>query len=243
MHYFLVLVANIRGTKYPDGAVCPTDVSLYTQNGYQEVPEGSSRSFGSYCFEGPTLIYFHQNGEFRSANGQFASAIGAARGTGATFDAIFNSSGRQIPVPNFILFHNPGFGAGLDLKVSVSPSNACADASVGTPDCAQDGWYYVDDNDLPQGSTTLGAGSSRRVPNEIQGTGCQCGLSSDAFSVLAPSGTSATNAFCDEFLRAGTINYVFTRDDQVPAIPQLVWRVTDATGGIVHNFDPRATVP
>lgn len=242
IHYFLALIALVNSDMHPDGAVCPDDIPIYTSFGYVEIAEGANRSFGNYCIEGPALLYFHENGEFRGGDGQLASGITPSRGTGATFDRFFNSAGALVPVPNQILFHNPGTGSGFELQISTTPSNACTTTVLFQNDCSQDAFYYVDDNDLPSGSTALGVGSSRRVPAEIQGTGCDCGLTASGFQVLAPSNTSATSANCNEFLRGGTINYAFVRDDLIPPFPQLVWRVADQGGSIAHEFDPRAGV-
>jgi len=249
IHYFLALIAFVNSDTYPDGAVCPDDIDLYTSFGYSEISEGAALEFGHYCIEGPALIYFHRAGQFRRGGGaggsQLASAIAPAQGTNATFDSFFTSSGARVPVPNLILFHNPGTGEGANLKVSLSNPAPCDTGQVviADPDCAQDAFYYVDEFDQLAGSIQLGVNSGRRTPSEIQGTGCQCTGFQDPFQTLAPSGTSAANARCYEFLRGGLIEYVFVRDDREPPFPQLLWRVTDQSGAEVHDFDPRAEIP
>ncbi|MFO0838163.1 MAG: hypothetical protein U1D55_06515 [Phycisphaerae bacterium] len=249
IHYFLVLVAFVNGTTYPDGAVCSSDVALYTSFGYSEVPEGASVSFGSYCITGPALIYFHQSGGFRrggsNTSATLASAISPAQGSNPTFDAFFNSAGAQVPVPNLIAFHNPGTGEGAALKISRSAPNPCDTATVQISDslCNQDAFYYVDDTDRLAGSSALGVGSGRRVPSEIQGTSCECLGFSTPFQVLAPSSVTAASARCNEFVRGGRIEYVFLRNDTNPPFPQLVWKVSDASGATVQEFDSRANLP
>lgn len=249
VHYFLVLVAYVNGAAYPDGAVCPDDIDLYASRGYQEIPEGSEEEFGNYCIEGPALIYFHEGGQFRSGGGaggsQLASAIAPAQGTNATFDTYFGSGGTAVPVPNQILFHNPGTGEGAALKISRNSIGPCdiVITDFGVSDCDQDAFYYVDDSDLITGSVALGVGSGRRVPSEIQGTGCECTGFQDPYQVLAPSGTAASSARCNEFMRGGLIEYVFVREDTTPPFPQLLWRVTDQSGARVHDFDPQADIP
>lgn len=241
IHYFLALIAHVNGARYPAGAVCPDDIALYTQFGYEEISEGDTRSFGNICIEGPALLYFHEEGEFRSASGDLAAGIEPSRGTGATFDRFFTSAGALVPVPNLILFHNPGTGPGFELKVAPTPGDPCND-SVSFPDCLQDAFYYVGDFDLQIGTTALGVGSARRVPGEIQGTGCDCNSTGDPWQELAPSNATAASANCNEFLRGGTINYAFVRDDDTPPFPQLVWQVLDDGSSLVHDFDPRANV-
>lgn len=249
VHYFLVMVAFVQGDVYPDGGVCPTDVPRYTQFGYTQIPAGSSQILGDYCIVGPALVYFHRQGSFRAAGGGstgtgLASAIAPARGTNATFDDAFTSAGLQMPIPDLIAFHNPGTGEGARLKVSRSRADPCNPLDVsGSGSCSQDGFYYVDEQDQFAGSSTLGTGSGRRIPSEFQGTGCQCSGFVDPFWSLAPSNTTSSSAFCNEFLRGGRIDFVFIRDDRDPPIPQLVWRVTDSGGSIVHNFDNRVIVP
>lgn len=257
IHYFFVAIAYVNGEQFPNGAVCPDDVDLYTSFGYSEVPEGVSQPFGNFCIDGPALLYFHEGGRFRSGGGvagsRLASAIAPAQGTNATFDNFFGSGGVVVPVPNMIIFHNPGTGEGAFLKVSLNNTAPCADQVVvsGDPECQQDGFYYVDEDDRSTtGSVALGVGSGIRVPNEIQGSGCECsafatfgGRTFQVAQVLAPSGTAASNARCNEFLRGGLIEYVFVREDTDPPFPQLVWRVTDQTGAEVHDFDPRAGIP
>ena len=249
VHYFLILVAYVNGTTYPNGAVCPSDIALYTQLGYNvQVAEGQQLAYGNYCIKGPALIYFYRGGQFQGAGAQgLASAIAPAQGTTATYDSFFGPSGQQVPVPDWIIFHNPGIGDGARLKVSFNAQDPCASSgsvgTLGTPNCQQDAFYYVDETDVRSGSTVLGAGSFRRVPDEIQGTGCTCGFgNSVAYQQLAPSGATAASALCNEFLRAGRIDYVFLRDDTDPPFPQLVWRVTDAGGGPAQSFDPRAGI-
>jgi hypothetical protein len=246
IHYFLVLIAEVNSDTYPNGAVCPDDIALYTSFGYVSIPTGSEREFGNYCIEGPALFYFHDGGQFRGAGAQgLASAIAPAEGSQASYDSFFNTSGAQVPVPNYILFHNPGTtSSGRTLKVSINSNAPCAAEVVdlATPNCEQDAWYYVDENDIRAGTTTLGPGAFVRVPSEIQGTGCECGLSNEGWSRLAPSTSSAGDAACDEFFRGGRIEYVFIRDDTEPPFPQLVWRVTDDGGVRAQDFDPRANV-
>jgi len=254
VHYFVTFIAYVNGATYPNGAVCMDDIDLYLQNGYEEIPDGSSRDFGNYCIAGPALIRFHESGRFKAGGGSSGatsgSSIGRAQGTSPSFDSFFTSSGARIPVPNAILWHNPGIGEGGALKVSRNNQNPCStvvSVSVDS-DCNQDAFYYVDNTDLQNGSNRLGAGSGRRVPNEIQGTGCECGafdfvLNTAATQVLAPSGATASTAQCNEFLRGGLIEFVFLREDTNPPFPQLVWRVTDSSGSIAHDFDPRAEIP
>lgn len=253
VHYFFVAVAFIRSDTYPQGAVCPDDVAIYTSFGYQEIPDGAALPFGNFCIAGPALVYFHLDGQFRTGGGtgtsSLGSAIAPAQGAGApTFDNFFTSAGVQVPVPNVILFHNPGGASGSALKVSRSDPSPCAAGTViiSTSDCEQDAFYYVDELDLYSGSAALGPGSGRRVPAEIQGTGCSCAvvtqISQGEQALLSPT-ASATNRPCNSFARGGRIDYVFLRDDQNPPIPQLVWRVTDASGTVLHDFDSRVTVP
>ncbi len=101
----------------------------------------------------------------------------------------------------------------------------------------------MDQTDQLTGSTALGAGSGRRVPAEIQDTGCECQGINAAFQTLAPSTVSASQALCLEYFRGGRIDYAFVRNDTNPPFPQLVWRVSDANGARVHDFDPRANIP
>ena len=248
IHYFMLMIAYVDEDGVGDGAVCPDDVARYRQFGYRQVPSGSGIEFGNYCIVGPALYYFHQSGQFRRAGTQgLGSAIGPARGTSATYDGYFGANGASIPVPDVIMFHNPGTGAeGAALKVSTSASFPCDDnvVEVGVdPDCRQDAFYYVDQQDVRAGSTVLGAGSYVRVPSDIQGTGCECLGAQAAASELAPSGTTAATADCYQFLRGGRIDYVFVRDDQDPPYPQLLWRVTDSSGARAHDFDARADIP
>ncbi len=254
IHYFLVLIAFVQSPEYPDGAVCPDDVGLYTSFGYVSVPAGSARELGNYCIQGPALYYFHRNGQFRSSGGggvSLASAIAPAQGSGApTYDGFFTSAGALVPVPDLILFHNPGIGSGAALKISrslVSPCSAGEQTGAADPPCRQDGFYYVDENDLLTGSRALGFNSGRRVPDEIQGTGCNCGLGNVPWAVLGASNLTAATVsgvpgLCNVFLRGGRIDFVFLRDDADPPYPQLVWQVTDASGSRAHTFDPRAGV-
>jgi len=249
IHYFLILVAFVRSDTYPEGAVCPSDIALYRQFGYTEIRSGQSRAYGNYCIRGPALVYFHRGGQFRGAGAQgLGSAIAPAQGRNATYDSFFGPAGQLVPVPNQIIFHNPGIGDGARLKVSFSAPEPCNESAAGNaladPPCAQDAFYYVDEFDSRVGSRVLGSGSYVRTPDEIQDTGCTCGLGTDrAFQELAPSTTTAGSAECNEFLRGGRIDYVFVRDDTEPPYPQLVWRVTDAGGARAHDFDPRARVP
>lgn len=253
IHYFFVAVAFIQSETYPNGAVCPDDLSLYTSFGYREIPEGAGLPFGNYCIAGPALVYYHLDGQFRSGGGagtsSLGSAIAPARGSGSpTYDNFFTSAGAQVPVPNVILFHNPGGASGAALKVSRSDPAPCTPGTVliTTGDCDQDSFYYVDDQDFFSGSAALGPGSGRRVPSEIQGTGCECAvvtqISQGEQSLLPPT-ASSSNRPCNSFARGGRIDYVFLRDDVNPPIPQLVWRVTDASGTVIHDFDSRVDVP
>lgn len=251
IHYFLALVAFVETDEFT-GAVCQDDIAFYTSFGYEFIPDGSAVPFGNYCISGPALLYFHGAGAFRGAGGSgdanLVAGIKPAQGTAPSFDNFFTSSGAQVPVPDLILWHNPGTGGGAQLKVSRSNPDPCSTgttvANVDT-DCAQDAFYYVDSGDRFSGSNTLGLNSGRRTPNEIQGTGCECGaFSATNFTQeLAPSGTSAAQARCNEFLRGGRIDFAFIRDDLDPPIPQLLWRVTDAAGSVAHDFDPRADLP
>ncbi len=248
LHYFLVLVAHVNGIEYPDGAVCADDLALYTSFGYISIPAGQSRSFGNICITGPALYYFHRDGQFQTASGSagqnLGSAIGPAQGTTPTFDTFFTSTGVTVPVPDQILFHNPGTGAGQSLKISRNTTEPCATqvVNVGDPACQQDSFYYVDDTDRIAGSTALGVGAGRRVPNEIQGTACQCQGISDPTQVLAPSNQSSLNVPCNMFFRGGRIDFVFVRQDTDPPFPQLVWRVSDSSGSRIHDFDSRSGV-
>jgi hypothetical protein len=245
IHYFVAFVAFIHDpdAEVPStGAVCPDDISFYRQNGYSiQIADGDQTTFGNYCINGPALIYFHESGRFRAAGGTgLASAIAPANGEVPTYDSFFTASGADIPVPNIILFHNPGTGEGAALKVSNNAVNPCdPDALGGTPNCQQDAFYYVSEDDRPIGSPQLGFGSFRRAPAEIQGTGCQQGLQ-DARQRLAPIGTTAAQASDNQFLRGGEIEYVFIRQDTDPPIPQLLWQVRDSRGAEAHDFDPRA---
>lgn len=251
IHYFVVMVAFIQ-TDTTAGAVCAADVELYTDFGYTLVEEGQEVPFGNFCVPGPALIYYHADGQFRTGGGtddsSLGSAIAPAQGTSPTYDNFFGSAGRQVPVPDVIIFHNPGTGAGAALKVAANIPDPC---NVGVifdapGPCQQDSFYYVDQNDRLAGSNRVGQGSAVRVPNEIQGTGCDCaGTGGVALSAqqLAPSASRASNARCNEFFRGGLIDYAFLRNDTNPPMPQLVWRVTDSGGTVAHNFDPRANIP
>ena len=246
IHYFLALVAFVD-TDTQVGAVCADDIELYTDFGYTFVPENSTREFGDYCFSGPALIYFHKNGNFRGGSGfgsdEFASGIAPAQGNSPSFDAFFTSAGARVPVPDQILFHNPGTGEGAALQIAQLTGSPCTSILVpNSSQCSLDAFYYVDEFDLLTGSTAVGAGSGRRVPNEIQGTGCTVGFQ-EAFSTLAPSGTTALTATDNEFLRGGRVEFTFIREDLNPPIPQLLWRVTDAGGSVVHEPDTRANLP
>lgn len=248
IHYFLIFVAQVNSETYPEGAVCEEDIPLYESFGYIPIEEGQSQSFGNFCFTGPALFYFHESGQFRSAGGaggtQLASAIGPAAGSGATFDNFFTSAGAQVPVPNQIIFHNPGTGEGGALKISVNNPNPCDILSIGRDaPCSQDAFYYVGSDGILVGSTALGSGSGRRVPSEIQGTGCECLGIAEPWFELAPSRVTAAGARCNEFLRGGRVEIAFLREDTNPPFPQAVSRVTDSTGSVAHDFDPRANVP
>lgn len=238
VHYFFIAVAFQRDdTADPTvdplhafGGVCPTDSALYTQNGYTffDSTSGDAATIGGYSFPTPVYIYFHLGGDFENAGGSLASAIAPANSGQPTFDATFTSNGFDIPVPDLILFHNPGTGDGAALRVSTL---------TGIP-CQRDAFYYVDDQDRRVGSNAIGTGSSRRVPNEIQGTGCRVnGSNADPFQRLAPSCTDTNTRLLDEFARGGRIEYAFRRVDESPPIPQLVWRVTDDQGGQWQDFD------
>jgi hypothetical protein len=247
IHYFLVLIAYVNGDTYPNGAVCPDDVDLYVDNGYREVGEGELLEFGNYCIPGPALYYYHRSGQFRTGGDQLGSAIAPAAGaTTPTYDSFFTSAGARMPVPDQILFHNPGTGEGAALQISWSATSPCDPTSadlIVDSDCDQDAFYYVDESDIMAGSRLTGAGSGRRIPGEIQGTGCQCLGSNVPYQELAPSGTAAMAASCNEFLRGGLIEYVFVREDENPPYPQLLWRVTDQSGSEVHDFDQRGPLP
>lgn len=251
VHYFLVMIAFIDDptTAMVEGAVCPDDIPLYTSRGYVSIPAGAMVEFGHYCLGGPLLYYLHENGQFRGAGtAGLASAIAPAQGATPTYDTFFTSTGAQVPVPDLILFYNPGTTAdGRALKISRNGTAPCnPDAgTAGDPDCQQDAFYYVDENDRLAGSTALGSGSGRRVPTDIQGTGCECLGLSLAYQVLAPPGRRGVDpsVVCNEFFRGGRIDYVFVREDTEPSFPQLVWRVTDGGGTRAHDFDPRARVP
>jgi len=246
VHYFLVLVAQVNSETYPQGAVCADDISTYTARGYTQVAEGQRIEFGNFCLEGPLLYYFHQAGRFQGAGGasNLGSAIGPAQGSTPAYDSYFTAGGADVPVPDFIIFHNPGIGEGAALHLSVADSNPCDInlASNADSDCEQDAFYYVSRDDRISGSTGLGFGSGRRVPNDIQGSGCQCGIAAEPYQRLAASGTRSGEAACNEFFRGGRIDYVFVREDTDPPYPQLLWRVTDSAGGRAHDFDPRAGV-
>ncbi len=245
VYYFMILIAFVNSDEYPDGAVCEDDISVYRQFGYSEIAAGAERNVGNYCIQGPALFYIHRGGRFSGATGSatLESAIAPALGTASTFDPFFSASGVQVPVPNRILFHNPGNQRPPITPINNDPCNATL--IVTTSPCQLDAFYYVDNGGLPNGSAALGANSFRRVPAEIQGTGCECGLGSDeeaAASVLAPSRVTASEAECNQFFRGGRIEYVFVRDDRDPPYPQLLWRVTDQSGSRAHDFDPRANI-
>jgi len=262
VHYFFVAIAfvdvdqSVEGavipffgdTQFPDGAVCAQDVATYRQFGYSEVASGTTTTFGDYCVRGPALIYFHRNGQFRraagTANTSLGSAIAPAQGSSPTYDNFFASAGVQVPVPDLIVFHNPGTGEGAALKISRQSTDPCNTvAPAGAPVCQRDAFYYVDDRGIMAGTTALGVGAGRRVPSEIQGTGCECTGLTRAFQTLAPSRVTVRGAQCNEFLRGGRIEFVFLRQDENPPVPQLLWKVTDSTGATVHEFDPRVTLP
>lgn len=247
IHYFLVLIAAVNSDTYPDGAVCADDQDTYRSFGYVSVAEGSAVEFGNLCIVGPALYYLHRGGQFRTAGGALGSAIAPANGTTPTYDTFFGANGRDVPVPDFILFHNPGTTPeGRALQFTRTSASPCTDELIGTSPCDQDAWYYVDENDIRAGTTptfTNRAGSYVRVPSEIQGTGCECGLSNEPWAVLAPPGVDAADSQCNEFFRGGRIDFVFLRDDQDPPFPQLVWRVTDTSGSRAHEFDDNADLP
>ncbi|QOJ15871.1 MAG: hypothetical protein HRU75_15020 [Planctomycetia bacterium] len=241
VHYFMILIAFVQ-TDEAEGAVCERDVPLYTSFGYTRL--AADTPLGTFCIPAGSLVYFHEAGRFRKAGGSgttgLGSAIAPAQGTNATFDEFFVSGGAQVPVPNIILFHNPGTGDGARLQISFPNPDPCGSDQINTstPLCQQDSFYYVDARDQLSGSTALGVGSGRRVSAEIQGTGCECSGFQNAFQSLR----FAAAAQCSEFARGGSIEYVFVRDDRTPAFPQLVWRVTAANGAVLHDFDPRSGV-
>lgn len=245
IHYFLLLIAFVDN-EAQDGSVCEDDIQLYTSAGYTQIADGDFRTFGNFCVVGPALVYFHEGGRFRRAGGLLASSIGPAQGSSGSFDTFFDSNGAQMPVPDLIAFHNPGTTAeALDLRVSNPSPDPCFAIEIGPgfdSPCQQDGFYYVDENDNFIGSSQLGTGSGRRVPSEFQGTGCECLGFAEGYWTLGPSGATAGSALCTQFLRGGRIEFVFIRDDRDPAIPQLVWRVTDESGSLIHDFDSRSGV-
>lgn len=255
IHYFVIFVAYVyeanvgdsEGVRGVYGAVCPDDKQLYRSNGYElEVADGEDLVIGNYCIEGPAMVQFYENGRFRRTSGsgnELASAIAPASGSVPTYDLDFSTVGARIPVPNIILWHNPGTGEGAALKFSENARDACRDPNDASadPDCFQDAFYYVNENDQPSGSPILGSNSYRRVPSEIQGTLCRSGLSR-ASQNLAPANITGEFARDYEFFRGGRIDYVFIRQDLEPPIPQLLWKVTDSRGGVAHTFDPRADI-
>ncbi len=246
VHYFFVAIAFVDIGA--GGAVCEEDIALYTSNGYTQVAEGDFSEFGGFCVPGPALIYYHLNGQFQQGTGSdsLGSAIAPAQGSGSpTFDGIFSSAGLDLPVPDLIAFYNPGTGGGAALRVSQDNPTPCDAVAVGGFDseCQQDSFYYVDESDFLTGSESLGVGSGRRVANDVQGTSCECTGAQSLFQVLAPSGTDADSANCDEFARGGRIEYVFIRQDETPPFPQLLWRVTDDSGSVWQDFDTRADLP
>ncbi|MCK4342138.1 MAG: hypothetical protein KAY37_10500, partial [Phycisphaerae bacterium] len=246
IHYFLVLVAYVNSDTHPDGAVCPEDTSMYESAGYIYISEGDESPFGNECIEGPALYYFHEKGRFQGAGTTgLASAIAPAQGTSATYDAVFGPSGKQMPVPDIIWFHNPDTGEGKHLKYSPGLSDACDPnvIEIAAGPCDQDSFYYVDSFDMKAGSNPGGGDPYVRFPSEIQGTGCLCGLGNDPWAALAPSGATAADKRCNEFFRGGRVDFVFLRDDTEPPYPQLVWRVTDSSNGLAHDFDERAEIP
>ncbi|MBI5863273.1 MAG: hypothetical protein HZB38_01925 [Planctomycetes bacterium] len=253
IHYFVVFVAFVNSDQYPEGAVCTDDIELYTSFGYRLIPDGGTPlTFGSFCIQGPALYYFHRDGRFRGAgtgDDALSSAIGPAQGTGTpTYDNFFTSAGERVPVPNVILFHNPGGSSGGSLRVSRGDPQPCEGGTVigSFDECTQDSFYYVAEDDIPAGSNQLGQGSNRRVPEEIQGTGCECfttALLSQGEQSLLPPTIAVRNRACNQFARGGRIDYVFLRDDRNPPVPQLVWRVTDSSGSVIQDFDSRVDVP
>lgn len=245
IHYFLVLVAYVYGDTHPTGAVCPDDVETYVANGYDiTVEDGQQLAFGNECIEGPALIYFHEAGRFQGVGGsRLSSGIPPAEGSTPAYDAAFTASGRRLPVPNLIWFHNPG-GEGDRLRWALKDSAPCAtgDISIFTGACEQDSFYYVDERDNPTGSNPGSRSPYVRFPSEIQGTGCRCFGSDQPWAELAPTGATAATARCNEFLRGGWVEFVFLNDDSEPPPPQLIWRVRDASGAVAHEFDERANV-
>lgn len=250
VHFFVVFIARVNdptgAAGFVDGAVCPDDIALYQSGGYTTfIANGAQQTFGNYCIDGPALLFFFESGAFRDTTGALASGIEPASGALPSFNPFFSASGATIPVPNEILFHNPGTGSGAALQVSTVLANPCDTTLIGgTPNCSQDAFYYVSTDDIPAGSPILGLGSSRRVPNEIQGTQCQLGNQTAAFQVLAPAALSASDAAVNitNFFRGGRIEYIFIREDVDPPIPQLLWDVTDGTGAPAQMADPRATL-
>jgi hypothetical protein len=237
-------VPTFDGAEFPDGAVCANDAALYTSAGYSQLSAGQQQAFGDYCVTGPAYVYYHENGQFQGSGGRLASAIAPAQGNLPTYDVFFSSVGAQLPIPDLILFHNPGTGEGAALKISRPRTSPCVTDITGSqadPICVRDSFYYVGQDDIMSGSRQLGSGSGRRVPNDIQGTGCECNPLSGAYQRLAPSRVNAAAAMCDEFLRGGRIDYAFYRIDDTPVPPQLVWRVTDASGSMAHDYDTRTT--
>jgi hypothetical protein len=246
IHYFFVMVAYVYGDRYPDGAVCPDDVDTYIANGYTTIVEdGEAIGFGNECIIGPALVYFHESGRFQSGGSTgLASAIGPADESSATYDSTFTASGRRIPVPNWIWFHNPGTGEGRALHQAQTASTPCDVGVIETVDsnCEQDAFYYVDEYDNPVGSQAGTLSPYVRFPSEIQGTGCTCFGTDEAYAELAPSGATGASIRCNEFGRGGRIEFVFLNDSTEPPPPQLVWRVRDSSGAVVHDFDDRANV-
>ena len=255
IHYFFVAIAFVDvdesddnaivptfdSNPFPNGAVCPEDIPLYRQNGYIEIGSGAFVEFGDYCITGPALYYYHKNGSFRTSAGTgttgLGSAIAPAQGTIPTYDNFFGSGGARLPIPDIILFHNPGG----TLKISRSVVEPCSLLSVvGDPICERDSFYYVSEDDVIAGSRDLGLGSGRRVPNNVQGAGCECLGVSQPYQLLAPSRLPAIGLNCSEFMRGGRIDYLFVQVNETPLPPQLLWRVTDAFGSLVHDFDARS---
>lgn len=257
VHYFFFAIAFVHvaddatedempvfdQVAYNSGAVCEADIGLYQQHGYNFVDTGQHQALGDYCLRGPALYYFHDNGDFRVAAGSSDSGLGSAIAPGQgdlpTYDNFFTSAGAQLPVPDMILFHNPGTGNGAALKISVPTPNPCnIIITAGDAQCSRDSFYYVTYDDIMVGSRSLGPNSGRRVPSDIQGTGCKCLGNAEAFQPLAPPGVRGAAAKCNQFFRGGRIDFAFFEDDSTPQFPQLVWHVTDGAGTVVHDYDP-----
>ena len=104
IHYFFVAIAfvdvdetaegvvipSFDSTQFPDGAVCPDDVSLYLQNGYQQIRAGEQLEFGDYCLTGPALYYYHRGGRFRISAGSGSTGLGSVSYTHLTLPTIYS---------------------------------------------------------------------------------------------------------------------------------------------------------